>query len=430
MPAMDPRNILNTVLSFVKSKANHICAGPSDGLVLRMHYRWTFLIMLGHFLVVSHSWYYKKIITCVSEYNADSTVDSDYINICLSYPYVIEDNTEKEKEEENRRYLLFYRWISWTLLGLAGIYYIPRIVSKHFNNTRCKYLLEELAANIDKDDKINDILLKKISNYLIYTLNTHNVLYWKMLLALFIDILAVWLIDILLQGRFILYGYLAYPFTRDPKRFTDYMSQTFPPFVNLSIKFTYSTTTTTTTSSYSTNTTTSSYSTTTSSYSTTTTTTTSSYSTTTTSSYSTTTTSSYSTTTTTTNTTTSSYSTTTNTNTSSYSTTTTTTNTTTSSYSTTTNTNTSSYSTTTTTTNTTTSSYSTTTTTNTSSYSTTTNTTNTTTSSYSTTTNTTTSSYSTTTTTNTSSYSTTTTTTTTSSYSTTTTTNTFSGLLH
>ena len=75
----------------------------------------------------------------MSHFNAETQVRLDYINICLSYPYVEDDG--------QRRYLLFYRWISWSLLVLAGIYYIPRKISKNQDNPKCKKLLEDLAAN-------------------------------------------------------------------------------------------------------------------------------------------------------------------------------------------------------------------------------------------------------------------------------------------
>lgn len=54
--SVDLRSILGSILNVVKSRANQICAATCDGLVLRMHYRWTFCIMLGGFLTVWYSW--------------------------------------------------------------------------------------------------------------------------------------------------------------------------------------------------------------------------------------------------------------------------------------------------------------------------------------------------------------------------------------
>ncbi|XP_068234808.1 innexin inx2-like isoform X2 [Palaemon carinicauda] len=226
--SVDIRSILGSVLNVIKSRANQICSSTCDGLVLRMHYRWTFCMLLGGFLTVWYSWYHRDVITCVSHFNAETQVRLDYINVCLSYPYV-EDNG-------SRRYLLFYRWISWSLLVLAGIYYIPRKVSKNFDNARCKKLLEDLAANAHRYDQAEKELVERAARYILFNLKTHNGLYWKYLtvnvLALAVDIFAMQYLDFILQGRFLQYGFKAYPFERDPQTFSDYMSQMFPPFAS------------------------------------------------------------------------------------------------------------------------------------------------------------------------------------------------------
>lgn len=109
--SVDIRSILSSVLNVIKSRANQICSATCDGLVLRMHYRWTFCLLVGNFLTVWYSWYHRDVITCVSHFNAETQVRLDYINICLSYPYVDENGS--------RRYILFYRWISWSLQEAA-----------------------------------------------------------------------------------------------------------------------------------------------------------------------------------------------------------------------------------------------------------------------------------------------------------------------
>ncbi|XP_076059298.1 innexin inx2-like isoform X1 [Oratosquilla oratoria] len=224
---VDIRSIIGSIVNAVKSRANQVCTAPCDGLVLKMHYRWTFFIMLGGFFTVWYQWYNRDVITCVSHFNAETQVRLDYMNICLSYPYV-------ELEGGQRRYLLFYRWISWSLLTLAGIYYIPRKVSKNSENVKAKKLLEDIAANAPRYDHAEKELMERASRYIIYNLKTHNGLYYKYLMvnciALLVDLFALFYLDFVIQGRFLKYGFNAYPFERDPKEFTDYMSQTFPPF--------------------------------------------------------------------------------------------------------------------------------------------------------------------------------------------------------
>ena len=64
-------------------------------------------------------------------------------------------------------------------------------------------------------------------------------LYWKNVtgasLALFVDFMAFYVLDYCLQGRFWSYGWKVLPFKRDTKYFTDYMSETFPPFVTCEV---------------------------------------------------------------------------------------------------------------------------------------------------------------------------------------------------
>ena len=140
---------------------------------------------------------------------------------------------------ETRRYLLFYRWIQWSFLILAAVYYIPRKVSKNLENPKCKKIIEELASNSFRYDNAEQVLMDKVMMYMTTNIHTHNILYFKFfflnVLALTIDIATMHYFDFLLQGRFLRYGIDAYPYERDPEGFTDYMSQMFPPFAMCNI---------------------------------------------------------------------------------------------------------------------------------------------------------------------------------------------------
>ena len=225
------QQVLSNVIKIVKKK-NSPCTAPCDGFVLKMHYQWTFWMLLGGFSMVWYSWYHRDIITCVSHFNADTQVRLDYINLCLSYPYVEDINDE-------RSYLLFYRWIHWTLLILAMIYYIPRKISKYCENMKVKKLIEDLSVNCTRYDQGEKELVDRAVNYIKLNVRTHNGLFFKYffcnILALGIDILCLHCLDYLLRGRFMHYGWMAYPFIRNPHDFNDYMSRTFPPFVSCEI---------------------------------------------------------------------------------------------------------------------------------------------------------------------------------------------------
>lgn len=179
--------------------------------------------------MVSPHRYSRDVITCVSHFNSDTQVRLDYINVCLSYPFL-------ELDGEERRYILYYRWISLCLLVLSWLYYVPRKVSKNFDNGRCQKLLEDLAANSHIYDHNEAPLVERAFRYVVFNLNTHDGLYWKYLtvnvIALVVDLITMFSLNFVLDNRFLTYGIAAYPYKRDPKTFTDYMSQTFPPFAN------------------------------------------------------------------------------------------------------------------------------------------------------------------------------------------------------
>lgn len=221
------RQVIGNVVN-IFNKRPAVCTPPCDGHVLKMHYQWTFWIMLGGYSAIWYSWFHRDVITCASHFNAETQVRLDYINICLSYAYI--------QVGEERRYLLFYRWIHWVLLLLACFYYIPRKISKNAENPKIKKLFDDLAVGVHRYDNYEKELVDRAARYMAYNLKTHNAIFYKYLscnvLALIIDIFAFHALDYLLQGRFIELGYRAWPFNRDPYAFTDYISQTFPPFVD------------------------------------------------------------------------------------------------------------------------------------------------------------------------------------------------------
>ncbi|MCL4131487.1 UNVERIFIED_CONTAM: hypothetical protein GTU68_041455 [Idotea baltica] len=207
-------------------------------MVLRMHYQWTFWVLLGSFSAIWYSWFHRDVITCASHYNAETQVRLDYINICLSYPF-LEGEDGHNEGDSNKRFLLFYRWIHWSLLVIAFCFYIPRKFSKNSENPRLKKLVEDLAVHSHRYDQAEKELVEKAAKYITFNWNTHNGIYFKYvgcnLIALIVDVLCFQFIDFIFQGRFIHYGWMAFPYVRDPVNFTDYMSNMFPPFATCKI---------------------------------------------------------------------------------------------------------------------------------------------------------------------------------------------------
>ncbi|KAL7639863.1 UNVERIFIED_CONTAM: hypothetical protein RMT77_009276 [Armadillidium vulgare] len=229
------RQVVGNVVN-IFNKRPPICTAPCDGMVLRMHYQWTFWMLLGSFTAIWYSWFNRDVITCASHFNADTQVRLDYVNICLSYPFL-------EDGKSGRRYILYYRWIHWVLLLLAMIYYIPRKMSKNSDNAKVKKLFEDLAGTATRYDSGEKEQVERTARYFVYNLRTHDGLFYKYLtchfIALLIDLFAFYFLDFVFQGRFRDYVVSTYPFKRDVEYFKDYMSQTFPPFVLCELGETY-----------------------------------------------------------------------------------------------------------------------------------------------------------------------------------------------
>jgi len=137
--------------AFIRERTKKNRTVVCDGQILRMHYRWTLLTMLGSFIVVYYGWWAKEDedgaklerIICVSHFSAAQVEKTkEYLSICLSYPFI---NTP----EGDRRYLLFYRWVHWLFLIMAAIFYLPRVLAKSSENEEVNTLLE----NINKHKK-------------------------------------------------------------------------------------------------------------------------------------------------------------------------------------------------------------------------------------------------------------------------------------
>lgn len=55
------------------------------------------------------------------------------------------DSVRGECPGDRRQYILFYRWIHFSFLLLAGLYYFPRMVAKKVDDPRLKKLVKDLA---------------------------------------------------------------------------------------------------------------------------------------------------------------------------------------------------------------------------------------------------------------------------------------------
>ena len=140
-----------------------------------------------------------------------------------------------------KRFLLFYRWVQWAFLFLALCFCIPRKFFRNNENPHLKKLIEELSTySIDQTEEEQMKLIGRACTYIQKSMNTHEGIYFKYvacnIFALFVDTFSVFFLNFVFQGRFSNLGWKAFPYTRDSQNFSDYLSQTFPPFAWCEIK--------------------------------------------------------------------------------------------------------------------------------------------------------------------------------------------------
>ncbi|XP_047470054.1 uncharacterized protein LOC125025828 [Penaeus chinensis] len=209
-----------------------------DSFVLRMHYSLGMSVFVLAFSIVQANWFTKEAIHCVFGYNADRTVNPAIKNTCLSYPYTCQPPRETVYGGEDcpRRYLMFYRWIHFSFLALAGIFYLPRMVAKKTNHSPLKKLLSILISMEERyDDSAFEYGVSKMVTYFENHFSVHGSLYTRLVMchviAVVIDVGSFIYLDFFMQENFIGLIYKSYPFHRNPRNFFDNLYQVFPPFV-------------------------------------------------------------------------------------------------------------------------------------------------------------------------------------------------------
>lgn len=214
-------------------------AEPVDSFVLKLHYRMSVCLFIVMFTIVQSNWYVKESIKCVSaHFTCTGELPFHLKNFCLSFSYVC-DLTSALGDSCSRRYLLFYRWIHTSFLVIGCLYYIPRFIAKKVMNPRLKKLLYDLACDEARyDDASCEQVTEKMLKFVDMDRGSRSQYLWLVfchVIALLIDFGVMFFFDFMLQNRFIGLLYHSYPYRRNPPHFTDYISQTFPPFANCTV---------------------------------------------------------------------------------------------------------------------------------------------------------------------------------------------------
>ena len=244
--------IKTKIISKIGNKYNYNNYQSSNSLVLKLYYYFGTVLCFTITTCIFYNVFLTDTIICSDGMgNYDKKIKFLLVNYCHSYPELL---TIKKKN-----FALFYKWVPW-ITGLLSIllYTVKIIINMSSCNYTAKYLLkivrnndysnryyhneildDQNNININKNDNIDQFNENDDDENELYKLinnkwNKCRNLYWGCLFshiyALLLNIALFFLLDFLLQGRFLSYIPNTFPFNRDPKNFTDTMSQIFFPF--------------------------------------------------------------------------------------------------------------------------------------------------------------------------------------------------------
>lgn len=200
----------------------------SNSVLLNFYYKYGTSLCFIISICIIYNMFTKDIIFCSDgNGNFDSQIRFALINFCLSYPQLA--NTGQ--------FALFYKWVPWIMFLLSILMYTPRIAVVY---SSCDYTANCLMKLNDDYDDDNDKKENLLEQFINTRKNKCKRLYLGCLFShiytLILNIFIFFLLDFLLQGRFLSYIPNTYPFERDALHFSDEISQRFYPFVDCTIK--------------------------------------------------------------------------------------------------------------------------------------------------------------------------------------------------
>ena len=206
----------------------------SNSNILKIYYNLGTLLCFIITTCIFYNIFMSDQIICSDGFGAhDKKVKFMLMNYCLSYP-------ELPSKSRQRKFALFYKWVPWITSLLCILFYSVKIM---INNFSCNYTAKSLSKIVKNNDDYvnnNDDTDNYLQTYIDTQWNKCKSLYFRCLFchiyAFVLNISLFFLLDFLLQGRFLYYIPDTFPFYRDPINFSDKISQFFYPFVKCTIK--------------------------------------------------------------------------------------------------------------------------------------------------------------------------------------------------
>lgn len=211
----------------------------SSSPVTYLYHKYSVYLFTVLYCLQAYRWHCSKTIFCFKQSYAEEFVIQDVVNFCLSYSYL-------EMEGKKRVYIMHYRWIPWCILFLIVLFYTPKQVVKFTSCTLLVNFFKRITTGInecnytyrttDKTDK-EDVLAHDIAEYLSRHKGYSNASYANCVVVhvytLLVNILGIYLLDLMLDGKFISYVPRIYFLSQNNiQTFKGGTFEIFPPFVD------------------------------------------------------------------------------------------------------------------------------------------------------------------------------------------------------
>ena len=237
------------MLTYFKGVGGHLKfkSGLIDNVTFRLHYQYTFAVLLVACVLQTAQQYLGNPIDC----DVSLGVPRDLFNtFCwihgtftlqpeltgkkgLDYAYhgVRPYRTaDKNKEGDEIRHA-WYQWVIFILLAQALACYFPHFLWKHWEGGLLKLLLQDFSAvSLDTDTESTKGKRHVIANYITRNLRTHNKYVYKFIFCEFLNLMNIvgqmYLMDVFFDGHFISYG--SEILIMDAEKRVDPMAKVFP----------------------------------------------------------------------------------------------------------------------------------------------------------------------------------------------------------
>lgn len=191
-----------------------------DNAISCLHYRVTFIILVGCSILTTATQFVGHPIDCIVE-GVSSNIMNTYCwySSTFTLPNRISGLVGKDFPHRGLgnagnnvgeiKYHQYYQWVCFVLSFQAILFYVPRYLWKHVENNRIALLSTHIQLPII-DENTKKAQISIIMDYFVDHLNAHNTyLYWFVFCEIlnFVNVIGqVYLMNIFLGGEFLTYG--------------------------------------------------------------------------------------------------------------------------------------------------------------------------------------------------------------------------------